>query len=108
MDYSEQPLRLHKRGPNGMEVYNISVNRGTIVLDNGPMGGRTHRVIHPLSEKPRVDRLVASLIEQGYAPFEKTFGPWSEIRTADIQRQIIHNVRQTKQEKMRQKWGEYR
>ena len=108
MDYTKDQLRLHKRGPAGMEVYNISVKNGMIVLDSGPMGGRTHRVMHPLSEKPRVDRLVASLLEQGYAPFEKTFGPWSQVRHADQQREMIHQIRQTKAEKLRQKWGEYR
>lgn len=107
MDYTQQQLRLHKRGPNGMDVYNIEVKNGMILIDNGPMGGRTHRVIHALSEKPRVDRLVTTLLEKGYAPFEKTFGPWSEVRTADIQRQMIQQVRQNKADKMRAKWGEY-
>lgn len=106
MDYMSQMLRLHRKGPNGMDVYNISCNGGMIIVENGMMGGRTHRQVSPLSEKPRVDRLVNSLVERGYAQFEKTFGPWSEVRTADIQREIIQSTRKAKADKMVKKWGQ--
>lgn len=83
MDYSQEMLRLHKNGPMGMEVYNISVNGGMITVESGLMGKRGNKVMHAMSEKPRVDRMIQQLLEKGFAPFEKTIGPWSTAKGQD-------------------------
>ena len=104
MDYVKEPLRLQKHGPSGVQVYNISVKNGAIIVESGPMGRPAHRTMNPASEKPRIDRLVASLLEQGYTPFEKTFGPWSQVRHMDAQREIVKNVRESRQH-VKQAWA---
>ena len=96
LDYSKEMLRLHKQGPSGMEVYNISIQNGMIVLESGPMGRPGHKMNRPLSDKPQVDRLVQSLIEKGYAPLEKTFGPWAAAKGADAWRNQLHSAQARK------------
>ncbi len=86
MDYTKETLRLYKQSPSGTEVYNISAKGGLIIVESGPMGKPPHRIMHPQSEKPRVDRLVQALVEKGYAPLEKTFGPWAAAKSADVLR----------------------
>ena len=86
MDYTKEMLRLFKQGPGGMEVYNISVSGQLITVESGPMGRPGHKVLHPLADKPRVDRMVQGLLEKGYAPLEKTFGPWAIAKKADQMR----------------------
>lgn len=82
MDYTKEKLRLFKSSPAGTEVYDIEMKQGVIVVESGPMGRQLNRVMHSASEKPQVDRLVESLLSRGYAPLEKTFGPWARAKAA--------------------------
>ena len=99
MDYTKETLRLFKKTAAGTEVYNISIQMGMIAVESGPMGKRPHRINHPLAEKPRVDKLVQSLIEKGYAPLDKTFAPFAAVRSAQQVAQQAHQVQQAKKSK---------
>ena len=84
MDYTQGKLRLYKTGPAGAEVYDIELKQGMIVVESGPMGRQLSRITYPASEKARVDRMVEALITKGYAPLEKTFGPWAQAKAAGL------------------------
>ena len=82
MDYMQGKVRLHKTGPMGVEVYDIFVENGAIIVQSGPMGRQQSRLVHTMDEKPRVDRMIEGLKAQGYQPLEQTFGPWAQARAA--------------------------
>lgn len=96
MDYTQDMVRLHKAGPGGADVYNISVQGGMIVLESGPLGRRPHRMNYPMADKPKIDKLVAQLLEKGYSPMEKTFGPWAAAKGADQWRNQLQHTKSSK------------
>lgn len=92
MDFTKEMVRLHKQGPGGGDVYSISTQGAMIVLESGPLGRRPHRTNYPMVDKPKIEKLVQQLLNKGYTPMEKTFGPWAAAKGADQWRSQLNRA----------------